>query len=136
MQLEVLHYNANVYFYTASRLSLEPEPLSAAHQHVLELQLRLYTQQLRSQALHQALRFRPPALDTYCMLAWGERNSGNTVACDGIPAMLIYLPDFEDELGPATQGLGFVVDVEGMVPNDGFFRFFFDFFKGLSSVFA
>ena len=136
MQLEVFDYNAYVYVHTASRLSFEAEPLSTAHQHVLKLQFRLDTQQPRSQALHQTLGLGPPAFHTYCVLARSEGDSGNAIASDGVPAVVVDLPDFKDELGPTAQGLGFVVDVEGVVPDDGFLRFFFDFFKGLSCVFA
>ena len=121
MQLEVFDYNAYVYVHTASRLSFEAEPLSTAHQHVLKLQFRLDTQQPRSQALHQTLGLGPPAFHTYCVLARSEGDSGNAIASDGVPSVVVYLPDFKDELGPTAQGLGFVVDVEGVVPDDGFF---------------
>jgi len=70
------------------------------------------------------------------MLSWLKRHHSDSVASNRVAAFRVRLPDFHHKLGPASDCLAFVMEVERVVPDRELVNFVPHFFVSFPRVAA
>lgn len=68
------------------------------------------------------------------MIARLEWYNPNAIPCNRISTLVVSLPNFKLEFGPAANSFTFVVEVKRVIPHSELIDLVSDFFIGLPSV--